>query len=214
MYAREEMCACGVVRSDTKNANYYRTLLCVTCHSIAPSNSAHYTFRTDSPVRISRQWKNWSLRDRWRATGRRYECRSERDKCKCEPNNNNNKKTLIAFRQFIYLFICSIFISFCRVVFLLPYLRAHAGTTATEEDWRQDDNNNRITTAAPLHICQLPISENKMWRTLPATVFDGHGTHSEGTQRERERMGARESDGQEYKVYPRQLGNTWQFIIT
>lgn len=64
MYAREEMCACGVVRSDTKNANYYRTLLCVTCHSIAPSNSAHYTFRTDSPVRISRQWKNWSLRDR------------------------------------------------------------------------------------------------------------------------------------------------------
>lgn len=47
-----------------------------------------------------------------------------------------------------------------------------------------------------------------MWRTLPATVFDGHTARTARAERERE------SDGQEYKVYPRQLGNTWQFIIT
>lgn len=32
-------------------------------------------------------------------------------------NRKKREKTLIAFRQFIYLFICSIFISFCRVGF-------------------------------------------------------------------------------------------------
>lgn len=86
----------------------------------------------------------------------------------------NKSKTLIAFRQYIYLFIRSIFISFGRVEFLLllAYAIVRARNTAIaffiNAERQETGVEPRQQRPIPLSIrtglaggchCQLPISE-------------------------------------------------------
>lgn len=147
--------------------------------------------------------------DEWRAIGPTMQMPTRE-------TNANARKNVNCIPS-IYLFVYSLHFHFllsCRI-FIATCVHTRASPPPIRPTFTHTtDKLLRNYIFAGWSQCQLPISENKMWQTLPATALS-MDTAVAQRERESERDGHSRSERiQEYKVYPRELCNTRQFIIT